>query len=469
MMRRRTRASSQERGNGISGGDASTSISVGNGDSDGITSSTNGYHKTAKNTDAKSKHASAVSTRTALKVYALIGTILTIRSYLAGITAAGNETWYPVPLIGFVRSDLAVACALLGSIPFTFMVVGWTHVGLVSLAALAVYMPQLVMPGPIPIPDQAYACFAFLWTVFAVLVIPSWRKPTAAVVLFCVMAIMLPYLPEGFKPLFSSIPLEHIPGEVVNLRPDIQEEVGAAALESGPLLEFVWKNRNDWVKVSHGRALGYFVFGKNFNHDTNYPLTPFYSLRRGFRLSKYRETWGESDFRLGYPGKRAEVSKMFRETFGTSLATIYSRVLKVDPDTIVLGDMGALAKMENMGFPAVKIVFPSLFWHWFNNPHTDSYLYRMKEIDGNRCDRARQRTFLIPLTEPPGAGLYYWYKNGTRVDVDYKVGNVYSFEVSVLHAIRPFPYFEWKHGMMDSRVTIQAFGIPCGDKWYITH
>jgi len=62
------------------------------------------------------------------------------------------------------------------------------------------------------------------------------------------------------------------------------------------------------------------------------------------------------------------------------LTNIYSRVLIVDPETIVLGDMGALSKMENMGFPAVKVVFPSLFWHWFNNPHTDSYLYRMEEI-----------------------------------------------------------------------------------------
>ena len=95
----------------------------------------------------------------------------------------------------------------------------------------------------------------------------------------------------------------------------------------------------------------------------------------------------------------------------------------------------------------------------------------MDEIDGNKCDRKEQRTFLIPLTQPPGAGLYYWHKNGTRIDVDYKVGNVYSFEVSVLHAIRPFPYFEWSHGHEASRVTIQAFGIPCGEprKWYITH
>ena len=151
-------------------------------------------------------------------------------------------------------------------------------------------------------------------------------------------------------------------------------------------------------------------------------------MRSGFRFTSYRELWGESDYRLHFPEKRREVSQKFRERFGTSLARIYARVLGVDPETVVLGDTGALAGMEKMGFPAVKIVFPSLFWHWFNNPHTDSYLYSMKEIDGNKCNKSRQRTFLIPLTEPPGAGLYYWFKNGTRVEVDYKVGNVYSFE-----------------------------------------
>ncbi len=195
-----------------------------------------------------------------------------------------------------------------------------------------------------------------------------------------------------------------------------------------------------------------------------------YSIRNGFRYTSSRETWGESDYRLHFPEKRKEVSHKFKERFGTSLTNIYARVLGIDASRIVLGDTGFLETNEQMGFPAVKVVFPSLFWHWFNNPHTDNYLYRMDEIDGKVCQKEKQRTFLIPLTEPPGAGLYYWYPNGTRVDVDYRVGNVYSFEVSVLHAIRPFPYYEWSRGSMtDVRVTIQAFGIPCGDNWYITH
>merc|ERR1712194_696679 len=137
----------------------------------------------------------------------------------------------------------------------------------------------------------------------------------------------MPHLPESIKPLFSSYPVEAIPNLVINFEPDIVEDVGAAALETGPLLEFVWENRNDWVKVSHGRALGYFVFGKNFNHDLAKKPVDGYSIRAGFRTTSYRETWGESDYRRHFPEKRREVSQMFQKRFGKSLSNIYARVL----------------------------------------------------------------------------------------------------------------------------------------------
>lgn len=448
------------------------SISIGNGvaSDDGLYFDDKGLQKNSNYSSTGRGYAHSIFDRP-IGVYFVLLIFLFIRSCLAGITAAGNETWYPVPLIGYVRSELALFVFLLGSIPFLILVIGWTYIGLFILAGLTIYVPGLVMPGPVPIPTQAYQCFSVIFVFLGLLLVPFKGKPQAAVLTFFVISILMPNLPDVVKPLFSSIPTEMIPYQVINYKPDIIEDHGAAALEAGKLLDFVWENRNEWVKVSHGRALGYFVFGKNFNHDQAHKRGgDMYSLRSGFRLTSFRETWGESDYRLHYPEKRSEVSKMFREKFGSSLASIYARVLDIDPETIVLGDTGALSKMENMGFPAVKVIFPSLFWHWFNNPHTDSYLYQMDYIDGKKCDKKRQRTFLIPLTEPPNAGLYYWFRNGTRVDVDYKVGNVYSFEVSVLHAIRPFPYFEWSRGsMMDSRVTIQAFGIPCEGTWYITH
>ena len=187
--------------------------------------------------------------------------LLLVRSYLDGITAAGNETWYPVPLIGYVRSELALLCFVMGSIPFLIVALGWTFVGLLILLAISIGIPQLVMPGPIPIPEQAYHCYGIIATLLAMSVAPVWRKPQAAVVLFVSISLLMPHLPESLKPLFSSVPVEYIPSEVINLKPDILEDHGAAALEVGPLLDFVWENRNEWVKVSHGRALGYFVFG----------------------------------------------------------------------------------------------------------------------------------------------------------------------------------------------------------------
>jgi hypothetical protein len=80
------------------------------------------------------------------------------------------------------------------------------------------------------------------------IVIPFWRKPQAAAIMFMAIAIIMPNLPGVVKPLFSSVPVEEIPYHVINMQPDIIEEVGAAALEADALLDFVWKNRNDWGK-----------------------------------------------------------------------------------------------------------------------------------------------------------------------------------------------------------------------------
>ena len=217
--------------------------------------------KKRKRTKGKNYFSSFESKQSILAIYFVTWLILFARSYKDGITAAGNETWYPVPLIGYVRSELALVCFLIGSVPFLLVVLGWTYLGLFLLLGVATEIPQLLMPGPIPMPHEAYHCFGIIWLVLAMVVAPFWKKPGAVAVLFVAVSVIMPNLPEAIKPLFSSVPIEHLPEIVINLEPDIVEDVGAAALETGPLLDFVWENRNDWVKVSHGRALGYFVFG----------------------------------------------------------------------------------------------------------------------------------------------------------------------------------------------------------------
>ncbi len=241
----------------------STSIAIASGGVDDSTNdaSSNKFSIRKRRKRSRKKSHSLSINREVLLAYAIVWLFLLARSYKDGITAAGNETWYPVPLIGFVRSELALVCFLVGSVPFLLMVLGWTHAGVVLLMGVATWIPGLVMPGPIPMPHTAYHCYAILTLVLSLVVYPLRKQPHACVVLFVAVSVILPNLPESLKPLFSSTPVEQIPKWVINLEPDILEEKGAAALETGPLLDFVWENRNDWVKVSHGRALGYFVFG----------------------------------------------------------------------------------------------------------------------------------------------------------------------------------------------------------------
>jgi len=236
-----------------------SSISIDSGSVDDTNDSNKLYQKKRRRSKVVSYH--PLSTRFFQIAYLTVWITMLVRSYFDGVTAAGNETWYPVPLIGFVRSELALVCFLVGSIPFLLVALGWTYVGICILSGVAVFIPQLVMPGPIRMPVQAYKSYGIIFTFLAMIAAPFWKKPHAAVVIFLAIAIAMPNLPESIKPLFSSIAIEDLPHYVINYKPDIIEDADAAALETGPLLRFVWENRNEWVKVSHGRALGYFVFG----------------------------------------------------------------------------------------------------------------------------------------------------------------------------------------------------------------
>lgn len=243
---------------------SSSPIIIESGGADDTTNDSNKQQQLHQRRRKRSKATSysfPVSTKSILVLYLATWFVLLKRSYFDGITAAGNETWYPVPLIGYVRSELALACFVVGSIPFLFVALGWTYVGILLLSGFAIGIPQLLMPGPIPMPVQAYHCYGIITIFLGVIVAPFRKKPQAAIVIFLAISIAMPNLPEIIKPLFSSVEVEDIPYEVINYKPDIIEDKGAAALETGPLLRFVWENRNDWVKVSHGRALGYFVFG----------------------------------------------------------------------------------------------------------------------------------------------------------------------------------------------------------------
>jgi len=117
-----------------------------------------------------------------------------------------------------------------------------------------------------------------------------------------------------------------------------------------------------------------------------------------------------------------------------------------------------------LGTPAVTVVLPNVLWHWIANPHTD-HVYAdaferktaHQKLDCQRTANAGFKSFLLPLTLPEGTGLLYWEPNGTRCEVLYEMGKVYTFDVSCVHAIRPLSYHDCNR--KNIRITVQAFGV----------
>merc|ERR1711879_1008320 len=118
-----------------------------------------------------------------------------------------------------------------------------------------------------------------------------------------------------------------------------------------------------------------------------------------------------------------------------------------------------MGKMEktNLGLPAVQIWFPNLVYRILVNPHRDNYVYdrnsrEIERVIGEACDPESARSFLIPLSTPPGGGLLWFaapadrpgsrkYKGTHAVapwieesKVAYHIGSLYTFTSLVAHA-----------------------------------
>jgi hypothetical protein len=340
--------------------------------------------------------------------------------------AASGQTWVPVPLIGYVREDVAVGLLAAGA------VVWWILSKLPTL--LQVTLVALVLGAPLVAePPRVYL-----------------REPPDAETL------------RRSKSFGSTSPVQVLPG----LSKDDSARIAAAA----------WEERRVWTKFSMSMFIGYFGFGGSLNFDAadDPSELPAWSLGSGFssRLA-YESAWAwriEGDEPI-MSKERAELLDAIARLpwYTEKLRSVISAALGVPPSNVVFGGEGPLAD-QSLTHPCVQIMLPSIFWHLVCNPHVDT-LYFVPEIDGEPCDKKSLRTFLLPLTNAAGAGLISWtYDKKTRQVVEhtahYEVGNLYSFNAAVAHAIKPFPYFElWT----TPRMTIQAFGTKCGDTWYIYH
>lgn len=132
--------------------------------------------------------------------------------------------------------------------------------------------------------------------------------------------------------------------------------------------------------------------------------------------------------------------------------------LNVSAEEVVLGgDSG----FEDGGRPAFHIYGPSRIWQFLLNPHYDK-LYGLKQVGDKACEE-RVLSFSLPLSTPKGGGLIYWDAAG-RHRIERPDGSLLVWSGSAAHSIAPWPY-----DGRSMRISIQAFGSRCGGRWHLHH
>eukprot|EP00746_Dinoflagellata_sp_MGD_P141216 gnl/MRDRNA2_/MRDRNA2_74362_c0_seq1.p1 gnl/MRDRNA2_/MRDRNA2_74362_c0~~gnl/MRDRNA2_/MRDRNA2_74362_c0_seq1.p1 ORF type:complete len:364 (-),score=41.58 gnl/MRDRNA2_/MRDRNA2_74362_c0_seq1:33-1124(-) len=263
---------------------------------------------------------------------------------------------------------------------------------------------------------------------------------------------------------------------------DITVTEDPGALDAGTcdaMIQAAWDHRSLWVKYGESAALAYLGFGRSINFDRNQfkKRLPWWTFYYGFR-----DMLGHNgDFILNDEFEQKELRSKIKLAFSSlpwfsnALRKSLARALEVDESHIILGGEPTA---EDLSHPNVQIYLPSLAWHSIVNIHNDMYVAwpfkkgrKGEARKGKQCDRSTFRSFLWPLNTPPGAGLLWWTVNETGIATEheslYEKGNLYTFHAALPHSIRPWPYREW--AAHEPRMTVQAFGILCGDDWYVYH
>jgi len=338
---------------------------------------------------------------------------------IVGAVSAARSYWVPVPFFGYCRVDLAIAIITALELPLAYLIA--------KLIRL--------------------------------------RRQQYAVVLFLLFA--LPALPDFIRPVITRG--RHLTpyagGSVIHTH----ENIGFTPNEAVELTRMVWKYSDMWTHISDAQGLAYFNFGSSINFDWYGRAKKGYTVAFGRELTAERMKC-ESEFRLNFPQDWKRVQLTLQENIASTLRPILAKSLHVNAEDVIFGNE---IERSHLGQPGIGIFLPNLLWHWIINPHFDgTYANRIpRHIACAKSDQVT--TFIIPIAAPAGAGLRYWTREGdgsiVMKDVLYRVGNVYTFLASsTLHAIRPFPYREWRRG--STRINLQAFGVQCDDsKWYIYH
>ena len=335
-----------------------------------------------------------------------------------GTVTASGDVWIPLPLIGYLRWDVFL---------ITF---------------LGIELPIF------------WACYQNKhWSFWLILGI----------------ACLLPFIPDSIRPIFYTKSLsmffdyyEEFFGFPYNESPQVTAHATGLTQEiSDRIAAFAWDYRHEWKHVSTSVCLGYYQLGPSLNFDRNRrDMPPFYSFVYGFNPSEERLAL-ESHFRNHFPAKRTQVVDLLQKEMLPSLREAYARTVNVPTDQIVYGDEA----FGKLGVPAITIMLGNAAWNSISNIHTDA-MYADKFEEKNKrnffCNSTYDvTTFLLPLTAAQGSGLRYWKKKDEMVEVFYEIGHVYTFNATMIHAIRPLPYKEWQRQQI--RMTVQAFGVECDD------
>ena len=342
--------------------------------------------------------------------------------------AVGGLLWLPVPLVGFLRADLAI-------------------LALAAEAAIATLLCALHPNLPV------------------VMLLAG-----AATLRFALPHPAVRYNPNGRGAVHGGLVHD---GKYETLK------AWPGALSEGAcdkLLAGVLAHHAEWTKCAR-QPVPYYSLGLSSNFASADESTPaWWSLSVGFAAAEGHE----GQFVLGSRGRfhrertRAllNAAAWLNEPLRAALAT----ALDVPLGRITFGGEGAIAHLPH---PAVQVYLPNIAWSVAINPHTDALIFSrmLTRVGQTVCDDSTRAAFLLPLsTPPPGSGLLYWNMldaNGTASSVpleheqDYTRGTLYSWPLTLMHALRAWPYIEWDTSAL--RVTIQAFGVRCGDDWYFYH
>ena len=228
-----------------------------------------------------------------------------------------------------------------------------------------------------------------------------------------------------------------------------------------------WEQQTLWTKVTKTGALPYFSFGWIANFDEGEggkeANVPLWSWRHGLR-----PLLGHESANALLPAGRARRAAIQDELLklATPLEPLRDAIAKhvgVAASQVVFG--GEDAATSSLGFPGIQIYLPNALWQVVANPHTDKmYSTQYGLGEDPTCVNTTLTTFLVPVVAPEGAGLLFWNASGEH-EVMYEMGSLYAFDALLMHSIKP--WYEWR--AMLPRMTLQAFGMQCGETWYVYH